>query len=51
MKRSEINRALRELEALIRSLIEVREIHHTRAGCTVSSHCGPKCLGILFINE
>ncbi len=24
------------------------EIHHTRAGCTVSSHCGPNCLGILF---
>ncbi len=40
-----------ELEALIRSLIPVREIHHTRAGCTISSHCGPKCLGVLFINE
>ena len=40
-----------ELEALIRSLIEVKEIHHTRAGCTISSHCGPKCLGVLFINE
>ncbi len=40
-----------ELEAHIRSLIEVREIHHTRAGCTVSSHCGPKTLGVLFINE
>ena len=42
---------IEELEALIRSLIEVKEIHHTRAGCTVSSHCGPKCLGVLFINE
>ena len=40
-----------ELEALIRSLIDVREIHHTRAGCTVSSHCGPKTLGVLFIEE
>ena len=40
-----------ELEALIRSLVDVREIHHTRAGCTVSSHCGPKTLGVLFINE
>ena len=40
-----------ELEALVRSLIPVEEIHHTRAGCTISSHCGPKCLGILFINE
>ena len=40
-----------ELEALIRSLVDVREIHHTRAGCTVSSHCGPKTLGVLFINK
>ena len=40
-----------DLEAHIRSLIDVREIHHTRAGCTVSSHCGPKTLGVLFINE
>ena len=40
-----------ELEALIRSLVDVKEIHHTRAGCTVSSHCGPKTLGVLFLNE
>ncbi len=42
---------IKELEALIRSTIEVREVHHTRAGCTIASHCGPKCLGVLFINE
>ena len=42
---------LQELDALVKSLIEVREIHHTTAGCTVASHCGPKCLGVLFINE
>ena len=40
-----------ELEALVRELIPVKEIHHTIAGCTVSSHCGPKTLGVLFINE
>ena len=40
-----------ELEALVRRLIPVREIHHTIAGCTISSHCGPKTLGVLFINE
>ena len=40
-----------ELEALLRETIPVKEIHHTRAGCTVSSHCGPKTLGVLFINE
>jgi DegV family protein with EDD domain len=38
-----------ELEALVREMIPVKEIHHTTAGCTVSSHCGPKTLGILFI--
>jgi len=40
-----------ELEALVRQLIPVKEVHHTLAGCTVSSHCGPRCLGVLFINE
>jgi len=42
---------IQELEEYVRSLIDVNEIHHTLAGCTVSSHCGPKTLGILFINE
>ncbi len=42
---------LRELDELVRSLIPVQEIHHTTAGCTVASHCGPKTLGVLFINE
>ncbi len=42
---------LDELETLIRQLIPVQEVHHTIAGCTVSSHCGPKTLGVLFINE
>ena len=27
------------------------EIHHTRAGCTISSHCGPNCIGILFYRK
>lgn len=40
-----------QLEALLRETIPVKEIHHTRAGCTVSAHCGPKTLGVLFINE
>ena len=42
---------LSELDELIRSTIPVREIHHTTAGCTIASHCGPKTLGVLFINE
>lgn len=27
------------------------EVLETSAGCTVSSHCGPNCLGILFIRK
>ena len=42
---------LAELEALVRATIPVKEVHHTTAGCTIASHCGPKCLGVLFINE
>ena len=42
---------LAELETLVHSTIEVKEVHHTTAGCTVASHCGPKTLGVLFINE
>lgn len=40
-----------ELQALVRELIPVQEIHLATAGCTISSHCGPKTLGVLFINE
>ena len=28
-----------------------RNIFVTRAGCTISSHCGDGCLGILYIND
>lgn len=27
------------------------QVIHTRAGCTVSNHCGPNCLGILFYRK
>ena len=40
-----------ELKELIRNTIPVKEIHHTIAGCTISTHCGPKTLGILFLEE
>lgn len=32
-------------------LPQAQEIHVTRAGCTVSSHCGRNCLGVLFIRS
>ncbi len=35
----------------VHSLINAKEIHLTRAGCTISSHCGKNTLGVLFIKE
>lgn len=35
-------------EEAVRKNAPFAEILHTRAGCTVSSHCGPNCIGILF---
>ena len=42
---------LKDLEVLVKQLTGCKEIHHTVAGCTVSSHCVPKTLGVLFIEE
>ena len=33
----------------VRAIAPEAEIHVTRAGCTVSSHCGRNTLGVLFI--
>lgn len=35
----------------VRKLVGVKEIHITRAGCTISSHCGRNTLGVLFIRK
>ena len=42
---------LDELAALVRELSGASEVHHTSAGCTISSHCGPKTLGVMFLTE
>ena len=44
--REEIVRACVEK---VKALGEFKEVHITRAGCTVSSHCGRNTLGVLFI--
>ena len=36
------------VEKTVRECVPFEEVYHTRAGCTVSCHCGPGCLGILF---
>jgi DegV family protein with EDD domain len=37
--------------AQVKALNYFKEIHVTRAGCTVSSHCGRNTLGVLFIRK
>jgi len=36
---------------LTKSLAPFKNVHFTRAGCTVSSHCGRNTLGVLFIRK
>jgi DegV family protein with EDD domain len=38
-------------EKTVRSLQPFREVCITRAGCTVSSHCGPGTIGVLYIHK
>ena len=40
-----------DLSKLVLDLSGGRELHHALAGCTVSTHCGPGTLGVLFIEE
>ena len=35
----------------IQRLAPFKEIIETKAGCTVTSHCGKNTLGILYIND
>lgn len=35
----------------VKALAPFREVHITRAGCTVSAHCGRNTLGVLFIRR
>ena len=42
---------IRASEELVRSLHPFREVLLTEAGSTISSHCGPGCLGVLFFNR
>lgn len=42
---------LEELSALVKECAPFREVFITQAGCTVSSHCGPGTLGVLFLRD
>ena len=39
------------VEETVRACVPFEEVIHTRAGCTISCHCGPGCLGILFYRK
>ena len=39
------------LEDEVRSILPFEMIYHTRAGCTISGHCGPHCMGVLFYRK
>ena len=43
--------AVEAARAAIEKYASFAEIIETHAGCTVSCHCGPGTLGVLFINE
>ncbi len=43
--------ALQAIKKQALSLLPFEEVHFTRAGCTVSNHCGPKTLGLLFFRR
>ncbi|MCL2671151.1 MAG: DegV family protein [Clostridiales bacterium] len=42
---------LLQLKEAIQALQPFEEIHITRASCTISTHCGPGTVGVLFITK
>ena len=39
------------VKKLVKQYGDFKEIFVTRAGCTISSHCGPNTLGVLFMTK
>ena len=42
---------VRELMDMVREAVPGAEVHSAKAGCTITSHCGPKTLGVLFLKK
>jgi DegV family protein with EDD domain len=40
-----------DVMAQVKQLQPFAEVIETRAGCTITSHCGPNCLGVLFFKK
>jgi DegV family protein with EDD domain len=47
----ENDETVKRVRAEVEKLADFDEILETRAGCTVSVHCGPNTLGVLFIRK
>ncbi len=43
--------AIESVKEIIRELAPEQEIICSRAGCTISSHCGPGALGVIFLRS
>lgn len=43
--------SIAELKKIVAEAAPFKRIFVTKAGCTVSSHCGPKCMGVLFVRK
>jgi len=49
---SGVSEEIRQMvEDVVLSLVPFEEVIHSQAGCTVSCHCGPGTLGILFFRK
>ncbi len=44
-------KTIQELRQLVLSIAPFQEVLVTQAGCTVSNHCGPKTMGVLFYRK
>ena len=42
---------IQELVDMVREAVPGAEVHCAKAGCTITSHCGPKTLGVLFLKK
>lgn len=42
---------LDKVVSTVKELHPFKEVLITRAGCTISTHCGPACLGVLFFKK
>ena len=44
-----LEETMQELADIVHEAVPGAEIHRSKAGCTVTSHCGPQTVGLMFI--